>query len=147
MNCTAVRVRAGVEFDIDIQHHWCWLKWRWLKWWDSLRCSPVPVVEPRERCERAYGYEHKGHLPPLIEADVLIEPPKQHPTANAEPDRASDELKLAQVDDCFEPRPQGEAKSEPKEQNYRNENRSYETHCFTDTACCTSDTRRSCRST
>jgi len=26
VNCTAVRVRAGVEFDIDIQHHWCWLK-------------------------------------------------------------------------------------------------------------------------
>jgi hypothetical protein len=91
-NCTAVRVRAGVEFDIDIQHRRCWLKWR-----DSLRCSPVPVVEPHECPERAYGYEHKGHLPPLIEADVLIEPPKQHPTANAEPDRASDELKLAQV--------------------------------------------------
>src|SRR5262249_42858106 len=137
----AVRVRAVVEFDIDIQHHWCWLKWR-----DSWHCSPVPVVEPRECSERAYGYEHKGHLPPLIEADVLIEPPEQHSTANAEPDGAPNELKLAQTDDCSEPSPQGEAKGEPEKQDDGNKKRCYEAHCFTDTWCCTSDTRRSCRS-
>jgi len=49
----AVRVRAGGEFNIDIQHHWCWLKW-----WDSFHCSLVSPVEPHKCPERAYAYNH-----------------------------------------------------------------------------------------
>ena len=146
MHCMAVRVRA--EFDIDIQHHWCWLRhWCWLKWCDSLHCSLMPVVEPRECSERAYAYDHGRATQPRIKVDILIEPPKQHSTPNAEPDAGPGEIADAQMGDRLEPRPDGEAKGEPEEQHHGNENRSYETHCFTDTEYCTTDTRRRCRST
>ena len=143
MNCTTVRVRA--EFDIDIQHHWCWLKW-----WDSLRCSPVPVVEPRERCEHAYAYDHGRATQPFIEVPGVRDhfcalPPEQHPAPNAEPDGGPDEIAEAQMDDRLEPRYYCEAKGEPEEQHDGNKKRCYETHRFTDIECCTSDTRRRCR--
>jgi hypothetical protein len=96
VNCSTVRVPIGVEFDIDIHHHWCGLKWCWLKWRDSLRCSLMPAVKPRECCERAQDHGQSRHLPPLLEANVLIEPPKQHSTPNGEPGGGPGEIVLHQ---------------------------------------------------
>ena len=133
----AVRVRIGTEFDIDIQHHWCWLKWR-----DSWRCPPMPDVEPRECPECAYAYNHGRAMQPRIKVDVRAHPPKQQPASNGEPGSGSGKIAEAQMGNRFEPRYYCEAKGEPEKQHHGNEKRSYETHCFTDSACCTSDTRR-----
>src|SRR6516164_8130672 len=123
MNFTAVRVRAGVEFDIDIQHHWCWLKWRWLKWWDNLRCSPVPVVEPLERCERADADDHGRASQPLVEVPRVRDhlcalPPKQHSTSDTEIGGSPDEMAPKQMDNRLEPRGNGEAKRAPIERHH-----------------------------
>jgi hypothetical protein len=127
-------VRA--EFDIDIQHHWCWLrwrwlKWRWLKWWDSLRCSPVPVVEPRERCEHAYAYDPSRIRQPRMEVPrvgdrIFTLPPTQHSKPNAGPNAGPDEIAFEQMADRVEPRHHREvngAQIEPYDsnENYRNE--------------------------
>src|SRR5262249_15993761 len=60
--------------------------------------------------------------------DIRTHPPKQHSGPKGKPDSGSDELKLTQAEDRLEPRPYGDAKGEPEEQHYGNENRSYETH-------------------
>jgi hypothetical protein len=125
VHCTVVRGRADVEFDIDI-HHWCGLKWCWLKWWDSLRCSPVPVVEPHKCPERAYAYNHRRSMQPRIKVDILIEPPKQHSRPNTEPSGGSGEIAQAQMADRVEPCGNGEVKRAQIEQHhgaeyYRNE--------------------------
>ena len=119
MNRTAVRVRA--EFDIDIQHHWCWLKW-----WDSFHCLLVSPVEPHKCPERAYAHNDGRSTQPRIKVDILIEPPKQHAGPKGKPDGGSNELKLAQAKDYLEPAPYGEHEAEPIEQQhgreyYRNE--------------------------
>jgi hypothetical protein len=118
VNCTAVRVRG--EFDIDIQHHWCWLKWR-----DSLRCPLMPDVEPCECSECAYAYDHGRATQPRVKVDVRVHPPKQSSTSKREPDAGSDKLAEAQMGNRFEPRYDCEAEGEPEKQHnayeeYRN---------------------------
>ena len=78
MNCTAVRVRA--EFDVDIEHDWSLLKW-----WDSFHCSLVSAVEPHKCPERAYAYDYGRAVQPRIKVDIRAHPPKQQPAPDAEP--------------------------------------------------------------
>ena len=85
-------------------------------------------------------------MQPRIKVDITARPPKQQPTSETEIDAGPDEIAEAQVGDRFEPRYDCEAKGKPEEQHYGNENRSYETHCFTDTLCCTNEIQRRCRS-
>src|SRR5262245_12779318 len=76
-------------------------------------------------------------------------PPKQHPTANAEPDGSADKIASEQMDKCLEPRGNGEAKGEPIEQHHEHEEYRYRPHFpypFTDTECCTSEIRQTRRS-
>src|SRR5215471_6926611 len=64
---------------------------------------------------------------------------------DVEPERAPDEIASEQMDKCLEPCCYAEAKDEPIEQHESHQHWRYESH-FTDTECCTNDTRRMCRS-
>jgi hypothetical protein len=113
VNCTAVRVRAGVEFDIDIQHHWCWLKW-----WDSFYCSLLSAVEPCECPERAQACEenYSGHH--SVPVMWFAVPPKQQEYSDVKPEGTPDKIAAEQMDKCLEPRCYCEAKGEPIEQRH-----------------------------
>src|SRR5262249_18055073 len=88
-------VRIGTEFDIDIQHHWCWLNhWRWLKWWDSFRCSLLSAVEPHECGERAQADDPSRAPQPCIDVPGVRDyfcslPPSQHSKTKTAPDGGS----------------------------------------------------------
>jgi len=113
----------------------------WPAWWN------YSVQVSHKRCGHAHSHNRGRATQPAIKVDVRAHPPKQHSAANTEPERSPHKISKAQMGNRFEPRDYCEAKGEPKEQHYGNEKRCYETHCFTDTSCCTSDTLRTFRST
>src|SRR6516225_11288183 len=96
-------------------------------------------AERSQACEEDYSGHHG------VKVVRLVGPPKQHEHPDVEPERAPDEIASEQVNKCLEPCCYGEAKGEPIEQHDSHQHWRYESH-FTDTECCTNDTRRMCRS-